>query len=228
MCTPQPRAQLLLEACRHSVPATRQRSDHDPVTGVELRHKSPRHMAQPPRHAVALNGRSHRLCHYQPDSRAAVGQLVASLRVHHEVASHGPHAVLDRRPELRRPGHPVPCRKHRRTRADSGSQHPPALAPTIGYDRAPGASTHSKPKSVHPRSSAVIRLEGPLALGHGSNLLVRLAPRRLAHRPTTHAEVDVVAVGKLFVSLANRRGPRGTIPADRCRIADFRATVRGY
>src|SRR5581483_4687045 len=59
-----------------------------------------------------------------------------------------------------------------------------------------------------------------------------LAPRRLAHRLTKHAEVDAVAVGevrcKVFVSLANRRGPRGSIPSVRSRIADFRATVRGY
>src|SRR5205085_11293061 len=44
------------------------------------------------------------------------------------------------------------------------------------------------------------------------HLLVHLAPRRLVHRLTTHAEVDAVAVRKLFVSLANRRGPVGAIP----------------
>src|SRR5262249_12070559 len=88
---------------------------------------------------------------------------------------------------------------------------------TIGHDPPPGAGPHPKPESVHPCPTTVVRLEGPFALGHGSNLLVRLAPRRLAHRPTTRAEVDVVAVGKLFASLANRRGPpradsRGSLP----------------
>jgi len=39
--------------------------------------------------------------------------------------------------------------------------------------------------------------------------------------------MDTVAVGKLFVSLADRRGTPGQFPV-RCRIADFRATVRGY
>ena len=52
--------------------------------------------------------------------------------------------------------------------------------------------------------------------------------RARVHGFRLRMRMDVVAVGKLFASLANRRGPRGASPADRCRIADFRATVRGY
>jgi hypothetical protein len=85
-------------------------------------------------------------------------------------------------------------------------------------------------RSRNPCTRARLRLFGwkvrlPLATAY---LLVRWAPRRLVHRLTTHAEVDAVAVRKLFVSLANRRGLRGCNPLVRCRIADFRATVRGY
>lgn len=53
-------------------------------------------------------------------------------------------------------------------RADSGSQRPPALTPAARHDRATRARTHPKAKSVHPRASAIVRLEGALALGHGS------------------------------------------------------------
>ena len=44
---------------------------------------------------------------------------------------------------------------------------PPALTPPVGHDRAPGAGPHPKPESVHSRTPAVVRLESPLALGHG-------------------------------------------------------------
>jgi hypothetical protein len=154
--------------------------------------------------------------------------MVTTGRVHDDVGFDGLDPVLHRRTELRRPGHPVPRRQHSRIPPGSGSQRPPALAPTVGYDGSPGAGPHPKPKAMHPRSPAVIWLERPFALGHGSNLLALLAPRRLGQRLTTHVESGVVAVGKPFVSLANRRGPRRTLPAVRCRIADFRATVRGY
>ena len=224
----QPGPQLLLETCGDRVPTAGQCSDHDSVAGVELGDHASRHMAQPPCHSVPLYRRSHRLPHYQPDSRTGFALLVTPLRVHDDVSFDGPNSVLHRRTEFRRPGHPVPRRQHSRIPPGSGSQRPPALAPTVRHDGSPGAGPHPKPKPVYSRSFAVVWLVGSLALGHDSYLLVLLAPRPLAQRLTTHVEADVVAVGKPFVSLANRRGPRGTSPPVRCRIADFRATVRGY
>jgi hypothetical protein len=196
----QPGPQLLLETCGDRVSTAGQCSDHDSVPGVELGDHTSRHMAQPPCHSVPLYRRSHRLPHYQPDSRTGLALLVTPLRVHDDVAFDGPHSVLHRRTELRRPGHPVPRRQHSRIPAGSGSQRPPALAPTVGHDGSPGTGPHPKPKAMHPRSFAVVWLEGSLALGHGSNLLALLAPRRFAQRLTTHVELDVVAVGKPFVT----------------------------
>ena len=224
----QPGPQLLLETCGDRVPTAGQCSDHDSVAGVELGDHASRHMAQPPCHSVPLYRRPHRLPHYEPDSRTGFALLVTPLCVHDDVSFDGPNSVLHRRTEFRRPGHPVPRRQHSRIPPGSGSQRAPALAPTVRHDGSPGAGPHPKPKPVYSRSFAVVRLVGSLALGHDSYLLVLLAPRPLAQRLTTHVEADVVAVGKPFVSLANRRGPRGTSPPVRCRIADFRATVRGY
>jgi hypothetical protein len=68
-----------------------------------------------------------------------------------------------------------------RLRADStaenltlllGSQPATPLAPPTGNDRTSGAGTHPKPEAVHTGSAPVVRLEGPLALGHGILLVV--------------------------------------------------------
>ena len=74
-------------------------------------------------------------------------------------------------------------------RPDSGRQRPPALAPTIGHDRPSGACPHAEPKPVHPRPPSGVRLIGTFALGHGSNLLVHRAPRRLMHHPQRMPEL---------------------------------------
>jgi hypothetical protein len=53
-------------------------------------------------------------------------------------------------------------------RPDSGRQAPPTFPSPVRHDRAPGARPHPQPKPMHPRTLAVVRLEGPLALGHGT------------------------------------------------------------
>src|ERR1700736_5268171 len=93
----QPGPQLLLETCGDRVSTAGQCSDHDSVPGVELGDHTSRHMTQPPCHSVPLYRRSHRLPHYQPDSRTGLALLVTSLRVHDDVAFDGPHSVLHRR-----------------------------------------------------------------------------------------------------------------------------------
>src|ERR1700753_1703933 len=68
-----------------------------------------------------------------------------------------------------------------RLRADStaknltlllGSQPSTTLAPPAGNDRTPGAGTHPQAEAMHTSSAPVVRLEGPLALGHGILLVV--------------------------------------------------------
>jgi hypothetical protein len=55
----------------------------------------------------------------------------------------------------------------------SGSQRAAAFAPPAGDDRPPGAGAHPQAEAVHAGSAPVIRLEGPLALGHGVLLVIR-------------------------------------------------------
>ena len=160
---------------------------------------------------MPVHSRSHGLADHQPDPRAGRAFLVAPLCVHDEVPLDGSRPVLHawnrtpstgssgiapEAPSCSAPTQAVSARRPLRRRLDTIAR--------------PGARPHPQPKPVYSRSFAVVRLESPLALGHGSYLLVRLAPRRLVHRLITHAEVDAVAVSKLFVSLANRRGPRKT------------------
>jgi hypothetical protein len=68
-----------------------------------------------------------------------------------------------------------------RLRADStaenltlllGSQPATTLTPPTGNDRTSGTGTHPQPEAVHTGSAPVVRLEGPLALGHGILLVV--------------------------------------------------------
>lgn len=62
----------------------------------------------------------------------------------------------------------------------SGRELRAALASTAVDDRAAGASAHAQPESMHARTTTVVRLEGPLALGHGDSLCsVRGCPPRV-------------------------------------------------
>jgi hypothetical protein len=163
-------SKLLFEASRDRITTTRQRPDDNPIRRVQLCYKRPRDMAQPPCHSVPLHRRSDGLRHDQPNAWAWFARLLTPLRMHNEIAFRSPHTRADRRSELRRPRHPVPRRKHRASypRAGSGRQRPPALTPPVRHDRAPSARPHPQPESMHPRSPAVVRLEGALALCHGS------------------------------------------------------------
>ena len=117
----------------------------------------------------------------------------------------------------------------RQSETGSGSQRAAALTAPAGYDRPAGAGAHPQPEAVHPRASPVVRLKGPLALGHGCFSSLHLAADQPADRNT---RVDTEAVGKLCVSLVTARHPGPcwnccSVPG-RGRIADVRATVRGY
>ena len=185
-------------------------------------------MAQPPRHPMSLYRRSHRLAHHQPDSRAGrCSSHRCACTTRSRSTARIPSFTVDT--ELRRPCHPVSRRKHRpgypsRLR-QSVSVGPCAAGWTRSRARRGSSSEAGIRAPAHACGCSAGRSACPWPRQY---LLVRLAPRRLPHRLTTHAEADAVAVGKLFVSLTNRRGPRGRTASDRCRIADFRATVRGY
>lgn len=58
----------------------------------------------------------------------------------------------------------------------SGSQRAAALAAPAGHDGPPGAGTHPQPEAMHAGSAPVVRLEGPLALGHGVLLVISGMP----------------------------------------------------
>ena len=127
--------------------------------------------------------------------------------VHDEIGLHRPHPLTDRGTEIRRPRHPVPGRKHRaKSCVESRSQRTAALATPARHDRPPGTGAHPQPEAVHPRTTPVVGLKGPLALGHGCHSSLRLAS-------ATHA-MKLMPVGtqsrlvSSSVSLASRRGPQ--------------------
>ncbi len=67
-------------------------------------------------------------------------------------------------------GNLVPRWKHRLLsceKLDLCGQLCTSLATTCGYDRAAGTSAHTDTKAVLARAATVVRLERPLALGHG-------------------------------------------------------------
>ncbi|CAN5490959.1 hypothetical protein BH10ACT9_BH10ACT9_18970 [soil metagenome] len=90
------------------------------------------------------------------------------------------------------------------TRTESGSQRTTPFAAPAGHDRTASAGAHTKPESMHPCAAPVVRLERPLALGHGCLSLLRLAT---SLHPLTR--VSTMAVGKLIRLASNRRGSHG-------------------
>lgn len=84
-----------------------------------------------------------------------------------DVGLHSAQPVFHRRIEFGGPPHAVACGKHRKTVQRSGRECAAALATPTGDDRTSSASAHAQTEAVHPGSAPVVRLEGPLALGHG-------------------------------------------------------------
>jgi len=54
----------------------------------------------------------------------------------------------------------------------SGRQRAATLTPPVRHDRTAGTGTHPQPEAMHAGSPPVVRLEGPLALGHDVLLVV--------------------------------------------------------
>ena len=92
-----------------------------------------------------------------------------------------------------------------------------ALAAPAGNDGTSGTGAHPQAEPVHAGSAPVIRLEGPLALGHDVLLVV-------CHPAAQTFRIGLVCVRtEGGLAAAGRRGPQ--VVLGRSRIADFRATV---
>lgn len=89
-------------------------------------------------------------------------------------------------------------------RTRSGSQRLTPFAAPGGHDGAACACAHPEPESVHACAAPIVRLERPLALGHGCLSLLRLA----TITPPLARETTM-AVGKLMRLARNRRGSHG-------------------
>ena len=108
----QPYSKFLSQASRNRSPATRQRSHHDTIPGIQLRDHCPDRVPQPPRHPMAVDSVTHGLRNDKTDPRSSSRPIGIATGVHHQVRLGGPHTVLDGVAELRRPRHPVPGWEH--------------------------------------------------------------------------------------------------------------------
>lgn len=134
--------------------------------------KSPDHlggdMTKPPADSVTGHRVADGLAHNEPETGTAHAEL---RRVHVGVYHHGaatlPGTLAHHRREISGTVEPVRTGKHSPPRPGSGRQRRTALATTSRNDAATGAGPHTQTESVHLRTATVVRLEGPLALGHG-------------------------------------------------------------
>jgi hypothetical protein len=102
----------------------------------------------------------------------------------------------------------------------SGRECAATLAAPTGNDRTSGTGAHPQAEAMYTGSAPVIRLEGPLALGHDVLLVVLPSGRSdVSHRARLRFD------RRWSWCCWPARSPGGS---GRSRIADFRATVRGY
>lgn len=138
------------------------------------------------------------------DNEADLGSVVTTVsksvvqRMHDEIGLNRPRSVANRDTEISRPCHPVPGRKHCPLPCvESRSQGTAALAATARHDGAACARTHTQPEAVHTGPAAVVRLESPLALGHGCFSSFGLVSTTSVTMTLMAAE-DAATVGKLI------------------------------
>ena len=93
----------------------------------------------------------------------------------------------------------------------SGRQRAAALTAPVGHDRTPCAGAHPQAEAMHAGSAPVIRLEGPLALGHGVLLVVS---RSKPSQPSGRSRFATAMVRGSFGGglAAGRRGPQARQP----------------
>lgn len=136
----------------------------------------------------------------------------------HRAAPHERRASPSRRTPLTASCGCVPEAPPKNPTLRSGRKRAASLTAPARHNRAAGAGAHAQPEAMHAGSAPVIRLEGPLALGHDVLLVVS----RISIRPARRLARFVC--GSVEGNLAaGRRGPQADL--GRSRIADFRATV---
>jgi len=109
---------------------------------------------------------------------------------------------------------------------ESRSQGAAALAAATRHDGATGARTHPQPETVHTGPAAVVRLESPLALGHGCFSSFGLVSTPSVAMNVMAAE-EAATVGKL-IHLAGAAPLRFRRTTESQPYRHVRATVRGY
>ncbi len=136
-----------------------------------------------------------------------------------DVRLRGAYPALDRRIKIGRPRHAIPRGKHRLIPVvSSRSERPPPLATPARHDRPPGPGTHPQPEAVYPGSTPVVRLKGPLALGHGYLLYTSAAAVRLDSPVGPGGPCRIlVSRGELGVSLV-----AGAVSPDPARALPYR------
>lgn len=168
-------------------------------------------MPQPARDPVTVHRRPHRLADDQPYPRAAIA-MGAPAEVDDDVGLHQTRPAFDGRVELSRPPHTVACGKHRQNLTlRSGRQRAAALTAPVGHDRTPRTGPHAQAEAMHAGSAPVVRLEGPLALGHGVLLVVS---RSKLSQPSGRSRFATAGVRvSVEAGLATgRRGPQAGSP----------------
>lgn len=195
------------------MPAAGHRADHHAISRVEFIEHRARHVPQPARHSMSLHCGTNRFRNHQPDLRAVFCPTVRTQGVHHQIGLHRAHPSAHRRPEVARPRHPVPRRKHRASSwIGLRRQRATALAAPVRHDGPAGPGPHPQPEAVHPCPAPVVRLESPLALGHGSISLLRLAPA--AHTDRRSLRWTRLPLVSSSVPL-DRRGPHSILGRSR-------------
>jgi hypothetical protein len=180
----------MLQSRRDGVPTGRQSPDHHPIPRVQFVDDAKSDVTQSAGDPMPDDRVTDGLRHDETDLRSIA--VDGPEGMHDEVGLDGTYSPLDRQPEIRRPCHPVPGRKHRvKSCVESRSQGTAALVAPAGHDGPTGTGAHAQPKTVHACTPSVVRLKGPLALGHGclssvtvasASFTVTTSSCRLGHR----------------------------------------------
>ncbi len=184
-------------------------------------------MPQPPGQLVSLHCRAHRTRDDQSHLWRLGRRRVPWPRVDNQVWLHGASSMLHRGSEIGRPRHTVPRGQHRRhtgVRIKQSASDGPCGA---GLTRSPAL-----PGCACAAGSREHGLAAGCSAGMSACPLPRLSPRYIWHRVLTRRlhrwNTATLTNPRQALCLAvNRRGPHAHC-ADRSRIADFRATRRGY
>jgi hypothetical protein len=198
----QSHTKLLFEPGRDGIPATGKSPDHYPVGWIEVPDHRSGDMPEPSGHPVPLHRPAHGLRDHEPYPGPTVIKALAPACVHHDVGLHRPHPSIDCGTEFRRPRHPVARRKHR---ADPASYYAVSLRRPLPRRLA----TIARPARVRIRSRNPCTRARRRLLGWKVRLpLATAVTPCCVWQPHRAQGRDAIAVGKLFVSLANRRGLR--------------------